>query len=227
MNEVAACNSDNGKSVSVEQELQTRLRTGGGTYDVEWDADAAVTPIGSLVYFGQYLSTGGLFDGLCADCPLTYSSPNAPDKRDVVGTAMLSILNGQTRYAHINALRQDRVSADVLGMKKIISEDSVRRAFARGEMPEWEKWLGKHERRVWEPLLTEAYIIDIDNTVNPLYGHQEGAEVSYNPKKPGRPSHNYHTYFIGALRVVLGVDVQGGKSHSGAPQHAWIVGFAR
>lgn len=72
MNEVAACNSDNGKSVSAEQELQTRLRTGGGTYDVEWDADAAVTPIGSLVYFGQYLSTGGLFDGLCADCPLTY-----------------------------------------------------------------------------------------------------------------------------------------------------------
>lgn len=58
-------------------------------------------------------------------------------------------------------------------------------------------------------------MLDIDNTVKPLYGHQEGAELGYNPKKPGRPSHNYHTYFIGSLRVVLGVDVMPGKQHGG------------
>lgn len=58
-------------------------------------------------------------------------------------------------------------------------------------------------------------MLDIDNTVKPLYGHQEGAELGYNPKKPGRPSHNYHTYFIGSLRVVLGVDVMPGKQSGG------------
>lgn len=71
------------------------------------------------------------------------------------------------------------------------------------------------ERAVYEPLLVESYVLDIDNTVKPLYGHQEGAEVGYNPKKPGRPSHNYHTYFIGSLRVVLGVEVLPGKKHLG------------
>jgi hypothetical protein len=37
--------------------------------------------------------------------------------------------------------------------------------------------------------------------------HQEGAEVGYNPAKPGRPSHAYHTYMLSGLRLVLRVDV--------------------
>ncbi len=40
-----------------------------------------------------------------------------------------------------------------------------------------------------------------------LYGHQEGAVVGYNPKKPGRPSHSYHTYSMAGTRIVLDVDV--------------------
>jgi hypothetical protein len=44
---------------------------------------------------------------------------------------------------------------------------------------------------------------DIDTTVKPLYGHQEGAVVSYNPREPGRPSHSYHCYMMANLRLVL------------------------
>ena len=46
------------------------------------------------------------------------------------------------------------------------------------------------------PLLDAPWILDIDTTVKPLYGKQEGAVVSYNPRKPGRPSHSYHTYLM-------------------------------
>ena len=214
MNEDVACEGNVATTAAGGQVWQKLLLGDGGTYEVEWDAEAAVTPLGSLVYFAQYLSAGGLFDRLCSDCPLEYRSANAPGKREVLGTVLLAILNGQTRYAHINALRQDRVSAEVMDLKKIASEDSVRRAFARGEEAEWDRWLLGHERAVWEPLLTEPYVLDIDNTVKPLYGHQEGAEKGYNPQKPGRPSHNYHTYFVGSLRLVLGVEVHGGKQHA-------------
>jgi hypothetical protein len=31
-------------------------------------------------------------------------------------------------------------------------------------------------------------VLDMDSTVKTLYGHQEGAEIGYNPAKPGRPS---------------------------------------
>jgi len=191
------------------------LRSGIDRYEVEWDAEAKVTPMGSLVFFAQYLQTGGLMDRLCEGTPLAYNSNNAPKQRDVLGTIVLSILNGQTRYAHINALRGDRVGAEVLGVSKLVSEDSVRRAFQRGSAEQWDAWLTAQERAVYEPLLRESYVLDIDNTVKPLYGHQEGAELGYNPKKPGRPSHNYHTYFIGSLRLVLGVEVMPGKQHAG------------
>src|SRR5512133_2196907 len=68
--------------------------TYAGPVEVEWDPDAAVTPLGHLAFFAEYLKLSGRFDALVADCPLVYSSPNAPAKRDVLGTAVLSILAG-------------------------------------------------------------------------------------------------------------------------------------
>ncbi len=88
-----------------------------------------MTPLGQLPFFIDFLKTAGLFDAFVADCPLRYLSPNAPGKRDVLGTAMLSMLAGHKRYAHIAALRCDAVLPELLGMKKIVSEDAVRRAF--------------------------------------------------------------------------------------------------
>ena len=216
MNDTVAYENDGTGALLDQAEIRRLLiRGGGGCFEVEWDADAKVTPTGSVVFFAQYLRTGGLLERFCGSSPLEYKSNNAPDARDVMGTLLLSILNGQTRYAHINALRSDRVGAEVLGLGKVVSEDSVRRALGRGTEEAWDTWLAGLERMVVEPLLAEAYVLDIDSTVKPLYGHQEGAELGYNPKKPGRPSHNYHTYFIGALRLVLGADVQPGKEHSG------------
>jgi hypothetical protein len=31
--------------------------------------------------------------------------------------------------------------------------------------------------------------------------------VSYNPHKPGRPSHSYHCYMLANLRLILAVEV--------------------
>jgi hypothetical protein len=42
--------------------------------------------------------------------------------------------------------------------------------------------------------------------------------VGYNPHQRGRPSHVYHTYLMGAARLVLDVGVQPGKQT--AAQHA-------
>ncbi|MBA0083814.1 MAG: transposase, partial [Acidobacteria bacterium Pan2503] len=58
------------------------------------------------------------------------------------------------------------------------------------------------------------WILDTDTTVKPLYGHQEGAVVSYNPHKPGRPSHSFHCYILANLRLVLAVEVQAGNAHT-------------
>lgn len=185
-----------------------------GPVRVEWDAEAALTPLGQLPFFIDFLKTAGLFDAFVADCPLRYTSPNAPKKRDVLGTAMLSMLSGHKRYAHIAALRGDGVLPELLDMSKIVSEDAVRRALKAIGEEQGAVWLRRHLDYCTAPLLFEPWILDIDTTVKPLYGHQEGAVVGYNPKKPGRPSHCYHTYSMAGSRLVFDVDVCAGDEHS-------------
>src|SRR3954452_21257081 len=103
------------------------IDTYSGAVHVEWDSASSMTPLGQLGFFVQYLKTAGLFDAYVADCPLAYRSPNAPKTRDVLGTLLLWVLSGHWRYAHIGALRGDTVATDLLGMKKIISDDAARR----------------------------------------------------------------------------------------------------
>jgi hypothetical protein len=73
---------------------------------------------------------------------------------------------------------------------------------------------GNHLDYCTTPLLGEPWVLDMDSTVKTLYGHQEGAEVGYNPHKPGRPSHTYHTYMLSSLRLVLRVDVLPGDEYN-------------
>lgn len=148
-NTVTSAEKHGTENLADQADVGTLLLRGGDKgLEVQWDAKAKVTPMGSLVFFAQYVQTGGLLDRLCQGSPLAYSSHNAPKDRDVFGTILLSVLNGQTRYAHINALRGDRVGAEVLGIEKIVSEDSVRRALKRGTALSWDRWLTAQERAV-------------------------------------------------------------------------------
>jgi hypothetical protein len=187
------------------------LETFGGRVRVQWDRQTAVTPLGQLAFFIEFLKTAELYEPWVQECPLAYRSPNAPAKADVLGTLLLSVLAGQRRYAHITAIRADGVNPQLLGMSRVLSEDSARRAFARAESGDCARWLQNHLRICYGPLLHEPWILDVDTTVKPLYGHQEAAVVGFNPLKPGRPSHTYHTYFVANLRLVLDVDVQAGN----------------
>ena len=174
------------------EEFSATAETFAGRVHVEWDNSGHVTTLGQLPFFTEYLKQGGLFDGWVADCPLTFSSPNAASKRDLLGTVLLSILSGHNRYAHITTLRCDAVNPRLLGMKKVVSEDAVRRGLAKLDEAAGLVWLRTHLDYCSSPLLSEPWVLDIDSTIKPLYGSQEGARVGYNPHKPGRPSHCYH-----------------------------------
>ena len=88
--------------------------TYGGRVHVEWDPQAAVTSLGQLPFFIEFLKTADLFPPWVRDCPLTYQSPNAPQAVDLLGTVLLSILSGHHRYAHITTIRTDGVNLALL-----------------------------------------------------------------------------------------------------------------
>src|SRR5215469_14820582 len=99
-------------------------------------------------------------------------------------------------------------------MKKVVSEDAVRRALGKIAEEAGVAWLREQLEYRTRPLLAEPWILDVDTTVKPLYGHQEAAVVGYNPSKRGRPSHVYHSYLMAELRLVLEVEVASGKEHT-------------
>ena len=189
----------------------------GRRFHVEWEPQAQVTAMGQLVFFCQFLATSELFARYVASCPLRFTSPNAPNLTNLLGTMVLSSLAGHTRYAHVTALRADHVNPQGLGMTKICSEDSTRRAFKKADGDACEHWQRLALRATWEPVLHLPWILDMDVTIKPIYGHQEGAEVGYNPHKPGRPSHAYHLLIHRGTRLLMDVEARSGKEH--APQH--------
>ena len=187
----------------------------GGRVQVRWNQREAATPFGQMAYFAEFLNLTGLYRRWIESCPLRFASPNGSKIADVLGTLFLSVLSGHWRYAHIAALRADAVSAAVLGMDTVVSEDTVRRALTAMEETAGMSWLHEHLDASVLPLLSAPWILDTDVTVKPLYGKQEGALIGYNPHKPGRPSHAYHTYQMAGLRLMLGVTVApGNNSHA-------------
>jgi len=206
------------------------VATPGGRFHVRWDEGGSATALGQLPFFAEFLEVSGLFARWVDGCPMDYTSPNAPKVVDVLGTWLLSILDGQRRYAHVSGLRGDEVAPRILGMNKIISDESLRRALAHLapapckydseeeraaraiQLAKSTAWMDKALSESTQESLRTPWILDADTTVKLLYGHQAGAEIGYNPTKPGRPSHTLHTYWIGNIRLVLDVEVQSGKA---------------
>jgi hypothetical protein len=97
----------------------------------------------------------------------------------------------------------------------VVAEDTLRRGLKAIDEESGVQWLLGHVGRTVVGLLYAPWVMDVDVTVKPLYGNQQGAVVGYNPHKPGRPSHAYHSYQVSGLRLMLGVDVlAGNQSHA-------------
>jgi hypothetical protein len=219
-------NRQNGEAIhgvnDSSLEAKSRPRIDFSRVQIEWSQEQSrMTQMGGLAYFVNFLVATGLFDDLVESAPLAYESNNAPQRRDVLGAMLLSVLSGHTRYAHMSSLGRDKVDAGLLGMKKIPCEDSIRAALKK--MVEREdaqqktgQWLDQCFERVCEGSLEVPWVLDIDVTVKLLYGKQEGAVLGYNPAKPGRPSHAYHSFWVGHLRLCLGMQVRPGNETSGS-----------
>ena len=126
-------------------------------------------------------------------------------------------------------------------MSKIIGDDSLRRALGaiapapntkhtieqraqqQARLARSTQWMQGQLKHSIAQATSTPWILDCDTTVKPLYGHQDGAVISYNPHKPGRPSHAIHTYWIGNLRLVLDAQLDSGNRHSPSHGRAGLV----
>ena len=201
------------------------ISTLGGDYALKWDDETQMSVNAHAALLSQFAKAGGFFDRLVETCPMRLTSNNAPEVRDLIATVMVSMVNGATRFRHFDRLHGDTATAELFGVGRFMSCDSVRRNFA--SIPEGKAlpWVWRENLRLLQDVAAEDYVLDLDPTVKPIYGHQEGAELGYNPQKPGRPSHCYHTLCIAKLRLTLAVVVHPGNETSGTHSRSMLTEY--
>lgn len=124
---------------------------------------------------------------MAADCPVQRTSPNAAPVYDVLQSFMLTALTDGRRFSHIERLREDPTILELFGMEAVVGDDTVRRFFKSVDPVLGAEWIATPAKPMWGAL-PDPIILDWDSTVQPKYGHQEGAEIGYNPGKQGRRS---------------------------------------
>lgn len=204
-----------------------RIETLGGGYALKWDDETQMSVNAHAALLSQFAKAGGFLDRLVETCPTRLTSNNAPEVRDLIATVMVSMVNGATRFRHFDRLRGDAASAELFGVRRFMSCDSVRRNFASIPAEEALPWVWRENLRLLQDVVAEDYVLDLDPTVKPVYGRQEGAELGYSPQKPGRPSHCYHTLCIAELRMALAVVVHPGDETSGAHSRPMLAEYLR
>ena len=101
---------------------------------------AALTPLGQLSFFIDFLKTAGLFEAFVRTVRYVTRARTRP-RRATFWARRCCRSCPDTRDAHIAALRGDGVVPELLGMKRIVSGDAVRRAFAAIEEVAGAAWL--------------------------------------------------------------------------------------
>jgi Transposase DDE domain group 1 len=175
-----------GEELHLAGEGEFSFPTAGGRVRLSITNDA-LTPFGGLVPWAAYTEHIGIVKQLAADCPVKRTSPNAAPVYDVLQSFILTALADGRRFSHIERMREDPTIPEIFGMEAVVSSDTVRRFFQSVDPALGAEWIARNAKPLWRAL-PEVVILDWDSTVQPKYGHQEGAKVGYNPSKPGRRS---------------------------------------
>src|SRR6266446_10635043 len=113
---------------------------GGGKIKI-CDTLRAVTPLGGLSVFIEFLSRIELVEQLTNRGPYQPESPNHYEPGQILVGFILSVIVGAQRFAHANQLRADRALHALLGMRRFPSDDTILNYFRRFSQAEIERFL--------------------------------------------------------------------------------------
>ena len=125
--------------------------TFAGPVQVEWDPDAAVTPLGPLAFFAEDLKLSGRFDA--GSMPWWRTARWSTRARMRWRSAMGWARRFCRSWPDTGALRTSprcpatRVNPPLLGMTRVVSEDAVRRGLDKIEAEAGARWLDLPPRR--------------------------------------------------------------------------------
>jgi len=135
---------------------------------------------------------------------------------DLVLAHFYSTVVGIERFNHLVLLKNNGLLPTLVGLNRFPGTRAMR-DFILGLTPQdliqiqkLHNFLRSKMFQCPNPLTT--FIINFDSVVLPVYGHQEGAEVGYNPKKHGCPSYHPLLAFESHLKISLHGELRPGNA---------------
>jgi len=111
-------------------------------------------------------------------------------------------------------VRLDEVLRNIFGWKRVASGTTYGRFFKKFTPSlNHSVFIGLYSW-FFEQLQFDNYTLDVDSSVIPRYGEQEGAKKGYNPTKRGRNSHHPLFAFVNAIRRVANCWNRSGNTSS-------------
>lgn len=192
------------------------------------EPDPGLTGASGLVPFGRFLRDVGidthlarLFDRLKSGAGVVY--PMASQLRLLIDANVV----GEERVFGIDALAGDRLFAHLAG-GYVPSIDTVYRDLARFDregLAALEDFTAKQGLELLRSLRPKVVHLDIDTTVEVLFGAQEGAKPGPNPRYHGRPSYHPVVAYAGEASVFVGGLLRPGDTGFGGAEAPLITRF--
>ena len=189
------------------------MRRGPKNLRITFDADA-LTHYGGAVLVYQFLQRIGLRSQLAWSVWFRQRN-NRYQISETVLAVLYPVILGMERLGFTESLRHNGVFQYLTGLPGYPDATSLRRFLRRFSRVGRVAFLKLHNRYRQAMLasLRRHPILDLDGTVLTVYGHQRMAEVSYNPRKRGRPSYHAIFCFEGHTRDCLEGALHPGKTH--------------
>jgi len=155
--------------------------------------DTHLTHFGGLVLLQRFCQSVQLRRRLQRQVKLSQrKAAYAP--ADLFLALIFAVIVGLRRINKTQLLQYNGAFLDLLGLDRFPNETTLRRFLQRLEPRTIRQLVSLHDwlrtQFFTRPKPPAGIIFDLDSVVLTLYGHQQGAQVGYNPKKKGRRS--YH-----------------------------------
>ncbi|MCY9669932.1 IS1380 family transposase [Paenibacillus alginolyticus] len=129
---------------------------------------------------------------------------------------------GCQRLFHFRSLQKDHLIQRFLGGRcphhSLLNKELLRLGKSKSAVVTELKQLNMN---IISPCLPDSLILDLDSTVETVYGHQKGAAVGVNSHKRGRKSYHPLLVYEGKSRLCLNAVLRPGNTHSSHD----VVGF--
>jgi hypothetical protein len=188
--------------------------------------DATLSGVGGLVVFGRWLGDRGLNEWLERELDRLKPGPLVIYRMPVLVRMLLdAIVAGADRVFALEQLAADPLFVHLAG-GVVPSLDTVYRALAKFDA---KALVALEERLAYEGLygalkpVQSRVFLDIDTSVLPVFGSQEGALPGPNPRYHGRPSYHPILARIAETRAWVGAFFRSGDTSLGGDDVPTIV----